>query len=322
MTRLNPFVAPGLDDDPSQPLCPWQETFGEHASYYSDVGGQHEAFELFQRKLQPGQLSRTSRIVVITGPKLSGKTSLANRCVHWVRTTLEQETVSDQKKPRCHIYPLREVCPRDATVEERVRMVCRRLIEKLRDLNSESGGRLTIDSPAPEEVLPLFGRFHQARKESTQYFIILLPSLEPDTARTEVEKYRAALAGVPGVLCVTECPVDGPFPTDSGEAPPISLHLRHLNPGESRMLVAGWPEAPKKGDDHYRIVREKDLDELEELLATMRGNITLGKLLTALRKIYDDSSGNIDGHRPGRVRYVTYRELVRAYLGEWGRGSV
>jgi len=311
VTRPNPFVVRGLDE-PNQPLCPWQEGFGCHDSYYSAVGGQQEAYELFKQSLQPGQLDRASRIVVVAGPPLSGKTSLANRCVYWVKEGLDQETT------RCHIYQLRGVCPRRATVQDRMEKVCRRLIEKLRELNTGSGEGLPGNLLNADEILPLFGRFHRSPgRKLVQYFIILLPRLEPDTAETEIDEYQAALAGVPGVLCVTENPADIPLTTSHGEAPPpISLHLRQLDPGESRKVVADWPGTPQEGDG-LPIIPGKHLDELEDLLRAMNANITLGKLLTALRQVYN--TAHLGDHPVGEVRYVEYAELIRAYLGKWVR---
>lgn len=312
MSSVNPFVVPGLDDDPDQPLCPWQDDFRHHDDYYSTVGGHHEAFELFKQKLRPSSLARASRIMVITGPELSGKTSLANRCVYWVKDMLISDTT------QIHVYQLREVCPRRETVKDRVARVCLRLIERLREFDPGSGERLSGNLRTAHEVLPLFGRFHLSAGKPTRFFIILLPSLEPDTAENEIEEYRAALAGVPGVLCVTENPADVSLPTYRGEAPPISLSLRYLHPGESHTLVAGWPTTPKEGDG-IPIIREADLNTLEKLLGKINVNMTSGKLLTALRKIYDKPEIDPSDHAPNRLLYVEYSELVAAYLGEWFR---
>jgi hypothetical protein len=161
--------------------------------------------------------------------------------------------------------------------------------------------------------------FHQYSRRLTRYFIILLPPLEPEAAEIEIDEYRAALAGVPGVLCVTEGVADARFHASyHGEVPPISAHLRYLNHGESRRLVAGWPRAPKEGDG-LPIIREEDLSELEDMLRKMNVNITLGKLLTALRAIYENSAGAGD-RSTGGEDYVAYAELVKAYLAENLRG--
>lgn len=315
MSDRNPFVVPGLEDDPHQPLCPWQDGLFHHEDYYGKVGGQHEAYELFKQRLRhPENLHRAGRIIVVNGPELSGKTSFANRCVNWVRVKLGEATP-------CHVYPLREVCPRGETVQERVAKVCVRLTEKLRELDTGSSMRLANLYNA-HEVLPLFGRFHAASAGNTPYFVILLPSLEPDTAENEIDQYRAALSGVPGVLCVTENPADVPLPLYRGEAPPISLSLRYLHPGESHTLVAGWPDTPKE-DDGLPMIRETDLNMLENLLRTINVNMTSGKLLTALRKIYDryiyGSNPGVGDHPASGLLYVEYSELIEAYLGEWLR---
>ena len=315
MTGTNPFVVPGQEDEPDQPLCPWQQSREHHERYYGDVGGQPEAFELFKQKLRgPDNLARAGRIVVVTGPLLSGKTSLANRCVRWVQASLDPATT------RCHIYSLREVCPKRETVKDRMAKVCLRLTEKLRQLDTGSGEHLTANLATPHEVLPLFGKFHLAGDGTpdrpTPFFVILLPSLEPDTAENELDEYRAALAGVQGVLCVTENPGDVPLPEYRGEAPPISLSLRYLRNGESQVLVAGWPNTPQTGGQ-LPIVRESDLEKLEELLGTMNANMTSGKLLATLRKLYDEPG--IGEWVADGLLFVEYSELVKAYLGKWFR---
>jgi hypothetical protein len=316
MTGRNPFVVPGLEDDPDQPLCPWQDA--RHEEYYGEVGGQHEAYELFTRTLRdPNNLAKASRIVIVTGPELSGKTSLANRCVSWVQDILDP---TPREPGRCRILPLRGVCPRRATVADRVAMVCRRLTDKLREFETGSGTHLTDNLRTAHDVLPLFGNHHNSSPENKkQYFIILLPSLElePEKAADEVEMYRAALAGVPGILCVTESPAGNPLELSRGEAPPpISLHLRYLRADESHLLVTGWPNTPKEGAD-LPIIRKEDLNELEELVETMNANMTLGKLLTAVRKIYDSPS--IGAHAAGTLPYVERSELLKAYFGRWFR---
>jgi hypothetical protein len=196
--------------------------------------------------------------------------------------------------------------------------VCGRLTENLRELHNESN--ISLSNPlAAHEVLPLFGRFHAPSNGDRQYFVILLPSLEPDTAENEIDQYRAALSGVPGVLCVTENPVDKPLREYRGAAPPILLNLRYLSPGESYTLVDRWPKTPKEGKG-VPIIRESDLNKFERLLSAMNVNMTSGKLLDALRKVYEklDNPGNGD-HQANALPYIEYAELIEAYLGTWLR---
>lgn len=320
MTTPNPFVVPGCEDEPNQPLCPWDTDCGHHEGYYAKVGGQDEEYARFTAKLRRADvLSRAGRLVVISGPELSGKTSLGNRCANWVRGLLDCKT----EKPL--IVPLRGVCPRRETVRDRVAKVSARLVSHLVDMDPIGWADRIHKNPPYEahDVLPFFGKIHQTPmdEEPKRYFIILLPSLEPDTAEEEVDVYRAALSDSPGVICVTENPSDAPLPEYRGENPPITLTLRYLRPGESYALVADWPGAPMPGSG-TRVVRQTELARLESLFSRMEWNLTVGRLLATLRRIYD--LPNYGDQVDRELDYVEYGVVLETYLGQLrriGQGS-
>lgn len=287
------------------PLCPWDESCGDHEDFYVDVGGHREAYELFISKLkQPANLARAGRVLVVTGPELSGKTALANRCVAWVRNGLLPEQV-------CRVIQLREVVGVQSTVDDRLATVCDRLSSELADLDSGS----SLPSTKLYEVLQRLGNVHRNPPSGPRpFFVVLLPWLVPETAETEIGEYRAALAGVPGILCVAETnPWTRPLPGYRGESPPIVLTLRYLKAGEAYKLVKGWRRQPAPG---LPVIREQELGHLENtLINTLNGNMTSGKLLEAIRQIYDPMDhGDLSENG---LRFVEYRELVDAYLGKW-----
>jgi RecA/RadA recombinase len=72
----NPFSLPGLEANPHQPL-----RSPDHERFYVDVDRTGEAFREFETALGTGQVLPQGRLVVVAGPKGSGKTSLIRRCI-------------------------------------------------------------------------------------------------------------------------------------------------------------------------------------------------------------------------------------------------
>lgn len=84
----NPFVVPRAVD-PGRPLVPWLHP--EHADYYVAIDGMEQAFDAFQRFADCDAMRDTGSLVVVTGAAASGKTSLINRCVHWLTKMADEE---------------------------------------------------------------------------------------------------------------------------------------------------------------------------------------------------------------------------------------
>jgi hypothetical protein len=303
----NPFVVPGCEDKPNQPLCPWRRGCGHHEFYFSHVGGHQDAYRQFAGELRrPDNLSNAGRLVVVTGPESAGKTSLVNRCAAWVQNQLDPHT------SRAYVYDLMGVVPESQTV-------CGRLTTRLKKLGTSGWLHETIKDAPPHmnDVLPLFGQIHESPPEGerTPFFIILLPALEPDeTAKDEVPVYCAALYDSPGVICLTEYSAETPAWSDHAENPPITLGLRHLRPGESFELVRRWPNAPLAPAGGIPGVHAEVLAELETYLRrlTRSARISTGRLLATLRDVYDSRIHGVSKYET--LDYVGYTEVLEFHL--------
>lgn len=307
----NPYVVAGCEDDPGQPLCPWAKDCAHHEAYYCPAGGHDDAYEHFVTRLpDPSQLSTAGRLVVVSGPSLSGKTSLVNRSVAWVRTGLAERSLS------LRICDLRGACPRKKAVEQRAVIIANRLILELKG-QMTSGWIHDAIKENPQDVnqvIPLFGKIHEQPRESGggTFFAILLPSLETDTAEDEIDLYSAALAGCAGVICLTEYSADSPAREDRGQSPVIRLGLRYVRPADSYALVQHWPDRPLNPSPTLPEVRETELVDLVTFMTRKKMNVTTGTLLATLRAIYESRIRGTS--RYGTLDYVEYREVLEAYI--------
>lgn len=80
--KRNPFAVPDMVS-PHQPLTPWAEA--THGTYYVEVDRTEEAFQSFLDEAgEVTDLVRRGGLVVVSGNRGCGKSSVLNRCVHWV----------------------------------------------------------------------------------------------------------------------------------------------------------------------------------------------------------------------------------------------
>ena len=106
---MNPYLVPGMEGRPLAPLCPFQ--VDEHEDYYVPVDHCQQAFEEFQELI--GDVAAQGGLVVTTGQRGCGKTSLINRCANWLSGQLDKAQIIslvDESSPTDPIeYRLRHV---------------------------------------------------------------------------------------------------------------------------------------------------------------------------------------------------------------------
>jgi hypothetical protein len=121
---VNPFAVPGLGMRSARPLCPWLD--GKHADYYVPVDHTQEAFDKFVADVgQSGDLLNYGRLVVTSGPKGCGKSSVINRCASWLQSELKRASIG------LHIVDLAGECALAENIDRRMRLVHKALVREL-----------------------------------------------------------------------------------------------------------------------------------------------------------------------------------------------
>jgi hypothetical protein len=313
----NKFVVPGCEDNPEQALCPWGENQEHHEEHYRDVGGMKLAYRQFvERVKEPRSINRNGRVVVVTGPERCGKTSLINRCAHWVKTSQESQGITG------FVLDLTGTCSPGMTVEQRTRLVCKGLAHKLRKLKLpeqiDNEVRPRLDDPDMlDTVFYALEDVHHHRNH--EILIVLLPSLEADTEEVEISHYSRVVK--PGTIIMVEYATVQAIPQQTRASSPIRLGLDYLGRGEAHRLVRRRPDGSVPTGANPE-VREQELVELETFVRNSGMNIASGQLLSTLRRVYES---RIDGTSQSRaLHYVEYREILEAWLklsnGAGGQG--
>jgi hypothetical protein len=124
---INPFLVPKQQRQ-EDPLRPWD--IPEHEECYVDVDGVNEAYEEFQGEFTDADLSRNGRLVIASGPRGCGKSSLINRAGMWLRDHLETGG------KRGVIIDLTNACGPQHDTEQRLTLTRHRLIKMLERENA------------------------------------------------------------------------------------------------------------------------------------------------------------------------------------------
>ncbi len=123
---MNPFLVPGPENDPGRPLCPWEPDLTCHADYYVDVDDTSASYRTFQREMADGaSLAPKGRLVVVMGQEGCGKTSMINRCAHWLQDELRPRGVE------ARIIDLTALPLENQPVPERMARVSERFVDQL-----------------------------------------------------------------------------------------------------------------------------------------------------------------------------------------------
>lgn len=315
----DPFIVPGTEEDPNQPLNPRPDNQRHHDDYFCGAGGCYEAAKQFVRVLPNLGGLASGRLVVVGGPAESGKTSLTNLCVYHLQLQAEADQILT-------VWDYSGTCQAATPIEERNQEVLSHLkIDLLMGKRDDSVRRLLESQQSLNQALHVLSIIHRqnGRKE---YFAVLLPPLQSDKAAEEIEIYCRALSSLSGMVCFVEYRSTSPAALSGLSNRPIQLQLGYLTERDAHELVREWPGAPDRPDHRRPPVRPEALTAFFRIFAETEGrlNLSIGVLLAILRRIYRErGSGN---PAVSRLDWIEFDELVRnlfaiGKLGITGQGS-
>lgn len=165
-TPPNPFAVPRLfvETDPLNPL-----RHEEHLDYYVAVDHTEESFQDFQKRFQDvADLLHEGRLVLVSGEKGCGKTTLINRCAHWLRGRIEAD------RQDVEVVDLTREAQDTDTIPVRRSTVSRALVDNLHALTllkSDLVYETRDDADSTYRNLPTC-------LAASQWLIVLLPRAE------------------------------------------------------------------------------------------------------------------------------------------------
>jgi hypothetical protein len=181
----NPFCLPGLEANPHLPL-----RWPDHARFHVDADKIWTALSQFEDAAGSGSLVRQGRLVVATGPKGSGKTSLISRCAATLQASLRAADTN------VVVVDLRAIVP-GLPVPERAQRAARRLIDILEIKGHLGAERMALLREATGDPARLYPQLSLVLEDMAEQddlaMAILLPAWD-DRVPLELDTY-APLVG-------------------------------------------------------------------------------------------------------------------------------
>lgn len=274
----NPFCLPGQEANPYQPL-----QAPEHERFYVDVDRTREAFEQFRRVGQSGDLVTQGRLVVVSGMKGSGKTSLIRRCAAALRTSSAQEDTG---------VVIADLTGLGAgmTIPDRLQAVAQELVDILEDetgLGPEALSPLRDVGVTPERLYRKLSRLLNAAARRGDGSLLVAVQLPASDARSAEEMAAYALLTSPRVVFFAESPYlhlqPGWESKLSSSAPtlPLMLHLGPLKEADCGIFAANrFAEDDVASAPPIEEVAMRWLDQYH-------GALTLERLQKLLHGVYE-----------------------------------
>jgi len=256
---LNPFSLPGLEQQ-MQLLCPWRQP--AHREYYVAVDSTEQAYLDFIDAM--GNLSTLldhGRLALVTGDSGCGKSALVHRCADWVVRELAKQEL---KGVVINLSRTLNGRPQES-VERRLSAVCTALFIELKlkaALKCDAIEDLQPYNDQPEWFYPHL----PSAMNDGQVLIILLP--DAGELADEVKRYASltrnkVLFLVESAL-LNEHDANRIVTEDKGWAPPITLRVGALRPGDVHLFASNRLKRHSK-EGIYPRMSEATLDSVAKL---------------------------------------------------------
>jgi hypothetical protein len=297
---VNPFEIPGAVDSHDAPLRPWVHP--EHVDYYVNVDGYEKAYASFQRVFHaPGALREVGGFVLVTGTGGCGKTSLINRCAHWLHTELETAGL----EPRI-VDPSTRV-PTNIEIDERMTLTYDCVLwdqnesfsqPDLSDLKEYRNDLLRGYARMSDVLLP--GRV----------LVVLLPVTE---LAEEILKYAPLVQPRLVFFAESSAPTVAAVADSLGTPPGVrkaSLSLGSLRAGDGQRF-----SRKRAGDDGARCTPPLQVDAAERLFRgrdEVGNSLTIGQLQRYLYGVYKEIG---EMPVPPNAR-VNYNKIIRHIVNQ------
>ncbi len=275
----NPFTVPDRGGLDTRPLCPWETS--EHENFYAPVDHTEQAFLEFLSHLQnQNNLISTGKVVLITGPGGSGKTSLTHRCAWAAR-----RAYSDAGSPQIvEIFNLTGEGDAGLDSVARARHVCSRLSDELRFRHIFSD--LTVDelerrADDPSKFYPYLSRL---LKDKEAVSLILLP---PSEVAEEVQSYNSYAQGMILFFCESSYTSVSEMDLKPGVKPIFHLKLGELDETDGWTFVQHRIARASHAGVVYPDISEDVILEFMKARIRGRGNTTIRELQMTCENVFE-----------------------------------
>ncbi len=301
---MNPFLVPGLEDDPEQALCPWDENMSDHDNYYINIGGSQNTYETFQQTVRDGSgLIKNGRLVIVLGQDGCGKTSMINRCVYWIITELRPHGFD------ARVIDLRTL-PQNQSVQERIKAAAS-LFADLVLQEDVLAANLSIDIAQRKDEPANLYQLTSRQLAKKFLLLVLLPPITLIEARTELTReitdYAKLVAG--RIVFFMEITLPGEsfdmVPSPATSPAPIRLTVHPLTSDDSVLFGLSRLRLDDPPAD-YPIMNDETLQDLVLKSAKPRSAKFLQKVLHG---VYEQRRTEND--RYSRRYQVEYSEITK-----------
>ncbi|WRZ90571.1 hypothetical protein OHB54_16730 [Streptomyces sp. NBC_01007] len=276
----NPFTIPDRSGADGRPLCPWETS--EHENFYAPVDHAPEAFSNFKAHLTGHHDFRKSgKVILITGPGGSGKTSLMHRCASFAKKFLASLT---SPQP-VGIVDLTADNGSGLNVGARVRLICSRLNDELRFqriFEDADFDELEKRAEEPPKFFPYLSRLLQ---DTGKVIIILLP---PSEIADEVYAYNGYAQGMIIFFCESSYAAVADIDAKpAGLKPILHLEVDVLDEIDGWKFVEHRLKLASLGGENFPAVSEGAIRLFMQARIRGRGKTTVRELQMTCESVFE-----------------------------------
>ena len=288
---------PGLADEYYLPLRPLSEP--GHEGRYLAVDSSEERFSEFTAAFaDPARWAAKGHLVVVTGDRGFGKTSLIQRCAAWLR---------DAKQSHCRVVVVDlsdERWPAEDTEEERVGQTLDWVLDELRDVLHADEISQILQRPNISESFRDLERVLSSQRDRNNNaplppiaLVILLPGYP-----RPVEVARYYTLARKGMFFFAELFDKDDIEVFRGERPAFNragvdthhLTLSVLKLGDATLLVdwikregGNWPDVPTAIKDHFDSLVDEHKIGISELVRLAWGSLSVAANEAAIQVTHE-----------------------------------